>query len=106
MVVFFNHGTSSNAPILTKKAHVPHIRFHDLRHTHATILLRNDENVKVVSERLGHASVSITLDTYHHVLPSMQRQAAKRIDDAYFGTSRNPKSEPIPLAKTKRRKQA
>ena len=91
---------------LIKKAQVPRIRFHDLRHTHTTTLLMNDENVKVVSERLGHTSVSITLDTYHHVLPSMQRQAAKRIDDAYFGTSRNPKSEPISLPKTRRRKQA
>ena len=56
----------------------PRIRLHDLRHTHATILLRDRENVKVVSERLGHASVTVTLTTYSHVMPGDQRQAAAR----------------------------
>lgn len=59
---------------------VPVIRFHDLRHTHATILLLNDIPVKVVSERLGHASISITLDIYTHVLPNMQKEAAEKIN--------------------------
>ena len=56
----------------------PAIRLHDLRHTHATILLRDRENVKVVSERLGHASVTVTLGIYAHVMPGDQRQAAAR----------------------------
>jgi integrase len=56
----------------------PVIRLHDLRHSHATILLRDRENVKVVSERLGHASVTVTLTTYSHVMPGDQRQAAAR----------------------------
>ena len=54
------------------------IRLHDLRHTHATILLRERENVKVVSERLGHANVTVTLSYYAHVMPGDQRQAAAR----------------------------
>jgi integrase len=62
------------APVL-----LPVIRFHDLRHTCATLLLLADENVKVVSERLGHASIQITLDTYSHVLPNMQRRAAQKM---------------------------
>jgi integrase len=57
---------------------LPTIRLHDLRHTHATILLRDRENVKVVSERLGHASVTVTLSVYAHVMPGDQRQAAAR----------------------------
>jgi len=57
---------------------LPVIRVHDLRHSHATILLRDRENVKVVSERLGHASVTVTLTTYSHVMPGDQRQAAAR----------------------------
>lgn len=61
------------------------IRFHDLRHTHATLLLKEGVNVKVVSERLGHANISITLDTYSQVLSSMQQDAADRIDAALFG---------------------
>jgi integrase len=56
----------------------PMIRVHDLRHSHATILLRDRENVKVVSERLGHANVTVTLTTYSHVMPGDQRQAAAR----------------------------
>lgn len=51
-------------------------RLYDLRHTHATMLLQSGENIKVVSDRLGHAGVSITLDTYSHVLPDMRRGAA------------------------------
>jgi integrase len=65
-------------------AKVPTIRFHDLRHTHATLLLRDGENVKVVSERLGHSSIEITLKYYSHVMPSMQEGAASRIQ-ALFG---------------------
>lgn len=57
--------------IACKFADVPKIRFHDLRHTHATLLLQLRENPKVVSERLGHADISITLNTYSHVLPNM-----------------------------------
>lgn len=56
------------------------IRLHDIRHTHATQLLKAGVNVKVISERLGHASIAITLDTYSHVLPGMQEAAAELID--------------------------
>ncbi len=65
---------------LLKKAGLPHIRFHDLRHTAATLLLREDVHPKIVQERLGHARIAITLDTYSHVLPSMQQEAAARLD--------------------------
>jgi integrase len=61
---------------LVASAGVPWIRLHDLRHTHASHLLMAGVNVKVVSERLGHASVSFTLDTYGHVMPGQQAQAA------------------------------
>ena len=58
------------------------LRFHDLRHTHASQLLKEGVHPKVVSERLGHASVAFTLDTYSHVLPGIQKEAAERIDRA------------------------
>jgi integrase len=61
---------------LVASAGVPRIRLHDLRHTHASHLLMAGVNVKVVSERLGHASVSFTLDTYGHVMPGQQAEAA------------------------------
>jgi integrase len=61
---------------LVMSADVPVIRLHDLRHTHASHLLRAGVNVKVVSDRLGHASVSFTLDTYGHVMPGQQAEAA------------------------------
>jgi len=60
-------------------AHVPRIRFHDLRHTHATLALRARVHPKIVSERLGHSTVAITLDTYSHCIPSLQREAAEAI---------------------------
>jgi integrase len=56
---------------------MPRIRFHDLRHTHATLLLRAGVPLKVVSERLGHASPGFTLNVYQHVLPGMQAEAAE-----------------------------
>jgi integrase len=56
----------------------PAIRLHDLRHTHATILLADRESVKVVSERLGHSSVTVTLSIYAHVMPGNQKAAADR----------------------------
>lgn len=58
---------------------LPRIRLHDLRHTHASHLLMAGVNVKVVSERLGHASVSFTLDTYAHVMPGQQAEAAAAV---------------------------
>jgi integrase len=58
--------------------HPPVIRLHDLRHTHATLLLGDELPVKVVSERLSHASAMITLAVYQHVHPGMGRQAADR----------------------------
>jgi len=57
---------------------LPRIRLHDLRHTHATLLLRDRESPNVVSERLGHASVAVTLSIYNHVLPGDQKAAAAR----------------------------
>lgn len=68
-----------------RKAKLPHIRFHDLRHTHATLLLKVGIHPKIVSERLGHASIGITLDTYSHVLPGLQEKAAERFDDLVAG---------------------
>ena len=71
----------SFAPLL-EKAGLPSVRFHDLRHTCATLLLSRNVNPKIVSEMLGHATVSITLDTYSHVLPNMQDGAARALEDA------------------------
>lgn len=65
---------------LCRHAGVPTIRFHDLRHTAATLLLLQGVNAKVVSEMLGHASVTITLNLYAHVLPDMQKDAAAALD--------------------------
>lgn len=70
---------------LVKRADVPKISIHDLRHTSATLMLKSGVPVKVVSERLGHAQASITLDTYAHVLPDMQEAAVEAIDAALTG---------------------
>jgi len=67
---------------LLKRAGLPPIRFHDLRHTYATLLLSRNLNPKIVSERLGHANMAITLDTYSHLLPDMQESAVRAMEDA------------------------
>jgi integrase len=60
----------------------PRVRFHDLRHSHATQLLASGVHPKIASERLGHASVGITLDLYSHVTDTMQSDAAIKLDSA------------------------
>jgi len=74
--------TSRRFKPLLKRAGLPHFRFHDLRHTCATLLLTQNVNPKVVSEMLGHSSIAITLDTYSHVLPNMQDSAARALEEA------------------------
>jgi integrase len=73
---------SAAFPHLVSRAGVPRVRFHDQRYTHATQLLNEGIHPKVVSERLGHSNIGITLDTYSHVLPGMQEEAAQRVDAA------------------------
>ncbi|MGG3891119.1 tyrosine-type recombinase/integrase [Metabacillus fastidiosus] len=69
---------------LTKKANVPKIPFHNLRHTHGTILMQMEENQKVVSEHLGHARAGITLDIYSHTNEEMQKKTADHFDDQFW----------------------
>ena len=64
-----------------KKYDIPAIRFHDFRHLHATLLLKAGVNPKIVSERLGHSTIAITLDIYSEVIPDMQREAIEKIKD-------------------------
>jgi integrase len=64
------------------KTRLARLRFHDLRHAHATHLLANGVHPKVASERLGHSKVGITLDLYSHVIPGMQEDAAATVDRA------------------------
>lgn len=80
-----NHLGERSFDRLITAARVKRIKFHGLRHTCATLLLRAGEPVHVVSERLGHSSVQITLDTYAHVLPDMQRQAAATLGALLHG---------------------
>ena len=70
------------------------IRLHDVRHTHATLLLKQGVHPKIVQERLGHATIATTLDIYSHVLPGMQEAAAQKFDDVAGGRSADPPREP------------
>lgn len=67
-------------PIL-KQLGLDHITFHDLRHTHATLLLSQKINPKIVQERLGHSTITLTLDTYSHLVPDIQKEAVKALDN-------------------------
>ena len=79
-----NLGQREFAKII-KAAKVHPIKFHGLRHTCATLLLKARIPVHVVSQRLGHKSVDITMNIYAHVLPSMQEEAATKMNAILFG---------------------
>ncbi len=68
-----------------RRADLPQIRFHDLRHTYASLLLAQGENIKVVSQILGHASTQTTLNTYAHVIPGTEKEVGTRLQEALFG---------------------
>jgi hypothetical protein len=76
-------------------ASLPDMRLHDLRHTTATLLLGQGVHPRVVMETLGHSQVSLTLDTYSHILPSLQAEAARQMDFA-IGCQPNEEAPPEP----------
>lgn len=67
-----------------KKAGLPEIRFHDLRHGHATMLLELGEDIKVISDRLGHSTITLTADTYSHVREKLQREATRKLEQVFI----------------------
>ena len=69
-----------------KDAGLPRIRFHDFRHTAATLLLGRGVHPKIVSEMLGHSTIAITLDTYSHVLPGIAREASSHMSSLVSGS--------------------
>ena len=76
-------------------AGIPRLRLHDLRHTHASLLLKESVPIKVVSERLGHATPGFTMATYQHVLPGMQADAARLFASLIASTGFNPVEDPV-----------
>jgi integrase len=74
---------------LLEKAELRRVRFHDLRHTFASLLLQNGESPTYVKEQMGHSSIQVTVDVYAHLIPGANRQAVDRLDDA---TGRNPRA--------------
>ena len=93
-VLFKENGEPFHPDSLTQKwerfvakHNLPHIRLHDLRHSNATAMIAAGINAKVVQHRLGHANVSITLNTYTHVLPEMDQEAADTLNNALFSSS-------------------
>ena len=79
-----HNATQRDFTRVAKLAGVPRIRFHDLRHCHATLLLQQGVHPKIVQERLGHSTISMTLDTYSHVVPGMQERAAAELERRLF----------------------
>ena len=68
---------------MVARAELPHLRLHDLRHIHATMLLKAGIHPRVVQERLGHSSIATTLDIYSHTVPGLQKAAAERLDTLF-----------------------
>jgi integrase len=75
---------SSWFPLFMEKNDLPKIRLHDLRHTHASLLLKNGESLKLICDRLGHSGIGITSDIYTHLMPGMQKSAAEKLEDKIF----------------------
>ena len=77
------------APAL-KKAEIPHIKFHALRHTYASLLIEQKENIKYIQNQLGHSSPTVTLNVYSHLMKGENQEAACRLENAIFeGTGHN-----------------
>lgn len=100
-VLFKENGEPFHPDSLTQKwerfiakRHLPPIRLHDLRHSNATAMIAAGINAKVVQHRLGHANVSITLNTYTHVLPEMDQEAANKLNHSLFSSA-----QPMPSQK-------
>lgn len=74
-------GMTRRFKALAREAGFPKIRFHDLRHTHATMLLKQGIHPKIVQERLGHQTIGITMDTYTHVIKGLQREAVEKMNE-------------------------
>jgi integrase len=81
---------------LLKKVGLRRIRFHDLRHTFATLLIDQGESPKYIQAQLGHASIQVTMDRYGHLLPDVHQQAAQRLDENLFGPSVRKPLESLP----------
>ncbi|WP_260632323.1 tyrosine-type recombinase/integrase [Bacillus bingmayongensis] len=62
---------------------MPRISFHDLKHTHATMLIQQNVNIKLISERLGHSQIQTTLNIYAHAVPELQRSVAEKLDEVF-----------------------
>ena len=67
-----------------EKAGLPKIRFHDLRHTYASLLIEQGENIKYIQNQLGHSSPTVTLNVYSHLMKSVNQEAALRLENAVF----------------------
>jgi integrase len=84
------YGALVQLKLLLKKARLPDIRFHDLRHSAATLLLSMGVHPKIVQEMLGHSEISMTMDIYSHVLPTMQREAVSRLNQIFMEAPDSP----------------
>ena len=87
--------TAYKVPIVVKKIlifdvkfYLKHIRFHDLRHSHVTMLIDAKVPIKVISERVGHSNVNTTLNIYSHALREMDQEASDKISDTLFNNER------------------
>lgn len=76
---------SGNFYRLFRRAGIKKVRFHDLRHSHITLLIEQGVHAKMISERAGHANIGITMDTYGHVMPAMESLSADKMDELFGG---------------------
>ncbi len=80
-IKYTHHLKGFSHAAFIKRNKFKHVTYHDLRHTYATLLLRKNIHMKVMSELLGHSTIVLTMDTYSHVMPAMQQEAADKVDE-------------------------
>jgi integrase len=84
--IYHNNLVNRHYQPALKDAGLPKIRFHDLRHTYASLLIEQGENIKYIQTQLGHSSPSVTLNIYAHLMQFINREAANRLENAIFET--------------------
>ncbi|MUG46414.1 tyrosine-type recombinase/integrase [Paenibacillus woosongensis] len=89
------HITRILNKIVKEHPDFPKIRFQDLRHTHATLLLKGGIHPKIVQERLSHSSITVTIDTYSHVLPNLQETVLKNYGSSILGNQNTTENSPL-----------
>ena len=84
-LIIYCEAADEDVVAALKGAGIPRIRFHDLRHTYASLMIEQGENIKYIQSQLGHATPTITMNVYAHLMKPVNQEAARRLEGRIFG---------------------